>query len=679
MIEILNITKTFKINNDREHVVLNDISFTLPNKGLYFIRGKSGCGKSTLLALIGGLIKPTSGDIKIDGKSVFDMKQKEKQSFYKNEIGFLFQKYNLIDDMSLEENIQIASNIKGGCDKTYIDSLINEYGLEETSVDQVKFLSGGEKQRASLIRAIMNKPKILLCDEPTGALDNENGLKLMSELVKISRERLVICVTHNEELFSKYYDGYIYLENGIIKKEEFKENKYQNNLLLPQITFNKIKGRNFITRIINKNMKKNMKINLLTIFSSFFTVFVMILSLFFNLGIKNSKDFLLNSYVDASSFKVSQEESTQIGNNAVNIVKNTKPNINDLNLVLRDCDFIVCNSYDYFLNDKKSIKISDSVIDDFRLKPFYSALEDEAALFANDLFLKKYNIFNIEENGEMTLSIKKSFYYFNDEINDNIHEELNVDFNFIYKGSKQEFGYLNSPCLYYNPLYIEKILKSLLAENTSKLASKEVTFFDLVESAKSDSELSNYAFYVFSLSEHTNKKIYEKILKKPAELNLNIQNDGFLFTNSFIELTDSIFIGLNIFTVISLITSFFISAFLGYSSSLDNRKESAILTVLGASEDEVISIYLGEQMIYQLVGVCFGILLSLISSFFINQLLSSFLVSKNIISIDICISIILGCTYFLLSFVVNYFPLKFKKIRDVYEELKEEWDLKFVM
>ena len=233
--------------------------------------------------------------------------------------------------------------------------------------------------------------------------------------------------------------------------------------------------------------------------------------------------------------------------------------------------------------------------------------------------------------------------------------------------------------MYYNPLYIEKILKSLLAENTSKLASKEVTFFDLVESAKSDSELSNYAFYVFSLSEHTNKKIYEKILKKPAELNLNIQNDGFLFTNSFIELTDSIFIGLNIFTVISLITSFFISAFLGYSSSLDNRKESAILTVLGASEDDVISIYLGEQMIYQLVGVCFGILLSLISSFFINQLLSSFLVSKNIISIDICISIILGCTYFLLSFVVNYFPLKFKKIRDVYEELKEEWDLNFVM
>ena len=149
MIEILNITKTFKINNDREHVVLNDISFTLPNKGLYFIRGKSGCGKSTLLALIGGLIKPTSGDIKIDGKSIFTMKKKEKQSFYKNEIGFLFQKYNLIDDMSLEENIQIASNIKGGCDKTYIDSLINEYGLEETSVDQVKFLSGGEKPRAS--------------------------------------------------------------------------------------------------------------------------------------------------------------------------------------------------------------------------------------------------------------------------------------------------------------------------------------------------------------------------------------------------------------------------------------------------------------------------------------------------------------------------------------------------
>ena len=109
--------------------------------------------------------------------------------------------------------------------------------------------------------------------------------------------------------------------------------------------FIKKKKKNCFVKHVDsiRGMKKNMKINLLTIFSSFFTVLVMILSLFFNLGIKNSKDFLLNSYVDASSFKVSQEESTQIGNNAVNIVKNTKPNINDLNLVLRDCDFIVCN------------------------------------------------------------------------------------------------------------------------------------------------------------------------------------------------------------------------------------------------------------------------------------------------------------------------------------------------
>ena len=114
MIQVIHITKSFKIGKEREHVVLNDIDFDLPNKGLYFIRGKSGCGKSTLLGLLGGLIKPTYGDIKVDGKSIFHLKKKERENFLKNDIGFLFQKYNLIDDMSLEENLKIASNIKGG-------------------------------------------------------------------------------------------------------------------------------------------------------------------------------------------------------------------------------------------------------------------------------------------------------------------------------------------------------------------------------------------------------------------------------------------------------------------------------------------------------------------------------------------------------------------------------------
>ena len=453
MIQVIHITKSFKIGKEREHVVLNDIDFDLPNKGLYFIRGKSGCGKSTLLGLLGGLIKPTYGDIKVDGKSIFHLKKKERENFLKNDIGFLFQKYNLIDDMSLEENLKIASNIKGGVDQTYVDTLINEYGLSEVLTDKVKFLSGGEKQRASLIRAIMNKPKILLCDEPTGALDEENGVKLMDDLAKISRERLVICVTHNDQLFKKYYDGYIVLENGEIKSFLFKDNKYQNSLLLPQLGVKKEKNKNFIQKIINKNLKNNAKLSFLTIFSSFFTILVMLLSIFFNNGIKNSKDILINSYVDSKTFRVYQEEKTEIGNNTVSLVKKTKPKSEDLSFVLRDTDSVFINSYDYYLSGPKSISTNSENIKDFKMKPYFSYGKDEAVLYVNNLFSEKYHQFNQDVNSEITVSISKSFYYYNYEIDENILEELNLDINFLFGGIIDEFRYLNSPCIYYNPYY----------------------------------------------------------------------------------------------------------------------------------------------------------------------------------------------------------------------------------
>lgn len=673
MIEVRNLKKAYKIGEDREFVVLDDLTFNLPNKGLFFILGKSGSGKSTLLALLGGLLKPSEGEILINGKNVFSMKKKDKEKFLKSKIGFLFQKYNLIDDLSLKENLEVAASIKGSYDKTYVDSLINEYGLEETSVDEAKYLSGGEKQRAALIRAIMNKPNILLCDEPTGALDKENSEKLMSQLAKISRERLVICVTHNSELAAKYNDGYIYLENGKIKTIFIGENKYTSTELLPQTLPKKENKKKYINKIVNKNMHKNIRINILSIFSSFFSIAVILLSLFFNSGIKNNKENLINSYVDRSTFKVSKEETSEIENSLVNVVKNERPKSEDVYFLLEGCDYIILNSYDFYFTGDKSLIFNNEKINDFNLLPYVDLSIDENYVYFNDAMKEKFSFLSdIKENDEITLSLKKTFYYFNEEIEENIKENFYIDLNFIFKEFKREFRYLSMPTFYYSPIYLEKVLKSKSAIETTKKVQKEITYFDLVNDAKPDNELSSFASYLFSFNEKTNERIYEKMNKNHADLNLNFTNNGYILVNSFLDLTNSIFLGLNIFIVICLITSFFISSFLAYSSSLDNRKESAILSVLGAREDDVLSIYLTEQISYVLLGACLGILGSYSLSYIINFFLKKFLVSEEIIQIDIIVALVVACTYTLISFVLNYLPLKFKKSRPIYEELKEE-------
>ncbi len=195
---------------------LSDVSFELEDGEFVVILGSSGAGKTTLLNLLGGMDNATSGEIILDNKKITSLDKRGLTQFRRNEVGFVFQFYNLMPNLTALENVEIAVEI---C-KDHLDpkEVLTEVGLEERLSNFPAQLSGGEQQRVSIARAVAKNPKLLLCDEPTGALDYNTGKKILKLLHDVCKEkkRLVIVVTHNSAL-KDMADKVVYIKSGKIE------------------------------------------------------------------------------------------------------------------------------------------------------------------------------------------------------------------------------------------------------------------------------------------------------------------------------------------------------------------------------------------------------------------------------------------------------------------------------
>lgn len=216
MILLKNIVKDYGQGSEVFHA-LNGVSLSFGEKGFVAILGHSGCGKTTLLNILGGLDRPTSGNMIVDGKDTSSFSTNDFDSYRNFKIGFIFQEYNLLPEMSALNNVKIALDIrrvgKESADKLARTAL-KKVGLENKADNKPHQMSGGQCQRVSIARAIVGNPSIILADEPTGALDSKSGRDVMEILKSISKDRLVIMVTHNEELAKQYTDRIIRLSDG---------------------------------------------------------------------------------------------------------------------------------------------------------------------------------------------------------------------------------------------------------------------------------------------------------------------------------------------------------------------------------------------------------------------------------------------------------------------------------
>ncbi|SKA61521.1 putative ABC transport system ATP-binding protein [Eubacterium uniforme] len=218
MIYLKNIVKKYKSGSE-EISALNDVSAEIKSGELTVILGPSGSGKSTMLNLLGGMDRPSSGQILINNKDLSNFSDKQLTNYRRKNVGFVFQFYNLVENLNTYENVGIAANLNGNIDK--VEEIIKDVGLEKRMKNFPNQLSGGEMQRVAIARAVAKSPKLLLCDEPTGALDVATGDKIFHLLKKYSKneDTAVVVVTHNPEV-AKIADHVIRLQDGKIYSDE---------------------------------------------------------------------------------------------------------------------------------------------------------------------------------------------------------------------------------------------------------------------------------------------------------------------------------------------------------------------------------------------------------------------------------------------------------------------------
>lgn len=221
ILKVENLTKVYGKDNNKV-VALDNVSFTVEKGEFIAIVGASGSGKSTLLHLIGGVDTPTSGKVFIDGQDIYKLNSDKLAIFRRREVGLIYQFYNLIPILTVEENITLPLELDNRkVDKFEINEIIKLLGLERRRNHLPNELSGGQQQRTSIGRAIITKPAIILADEPTGNLDSKASEEVVTLLQKMNKDykQTIIMITHNLEIAS-YADRIITIEDGKIVKEK---------------------------------------------------------------------------------------------------------------------------------------------------------------------------------------------------------------------------------------------------------------------------------------------------------------------------------------------------------------------------------------------------------------------------------------------------------------------------
>ena len=327
MLNLQNIVKDYK-SGDTTVKALKGISIEFRKSEFVSILGQSGCGKTTLLNIIGGLDRYTSGDLIINGKSTKQFKDKEWDAYRNYSIGFVFQSYNLIPHQTILSNVELALTISGVSKKERKQRAIKaleDVGLGEQIHKKPNQLSGGQMQRVAIARALVNNPDIILADEPTGALDTKTSVQIMEILKEISKEKLIIMVTHNPELAEKYSTRVVKILDGVITDDSnpYTEKDREAEELKAKTGRTSMKFFTALRLSLNNLMTKKGR-TLLTSFAGSIGIIGIALILAISTGVQNYIDKVEEDTL--SSYPITIEESTVDMSSMMELMMGDVPN-----------------------------------------------------------------------------------------------------------------------------------------------------------------------------------------------------------------------------------------------------------------------------------------------------------------------------------------------------------------
>ena len=272
--EVRNLSKVYRTEYELVHA-LNNMDLVFPKHGLVFIVGVSGSGKSTLMNMLSGVDTPTEGEVIIDGKSLFAQNKKELFGYRNSYVGLIFQDYNLIEDMNVYDNIKLPLELLGIKDYSVIDEILKKVDIEDIKYSSVNEISSGQMQRVAIARALVKDSAVILADEPTGNLDSKNTKIVMDLLKEISKDRLVVVITHDDDAAHEYGDQIIEIEDGRILENKVQDESINAELpvnrstdfIQPKIGFKK--QLSFTKNFIFSNIGRSLTILILMILISF--------------------------------------------------------------------------------------------------------------------------------------------------------------------------------------------------------------------------------------------------------------------------------------------------------------------------------------------------------------------------------------------------------------------------
>lgn len=703
LIKLVNVTKRYNLGNGHSFLALQNINLSLPDSGFISILGKSGCGKSTLLNIIGLLDDVSGGEYYFANRNVSKLSHLEKEDYLSKKIGIVFQHYNLIEDKDSLFNVSLPMLIAGSNQneaekdaKTLLEGISFDESLYKKKASN---LSGGEKQRVAILRSLINGPQVLLCDEPTGALDSTNSKKIMEMLKKASKTKLVLMVSHDEELVNTYSDRIITLKDGqIISDKQVNEIKTKGTPLIKDVY--KRKKEKWIEQISLQNFKKRIKTNLFSIFSLSISLVAAILIGGFA---RYSNESILTESkkrLDYGALTIAKEEKIELEGSIISLVQQSRPSAVEVaSLKDNNSSFIYTNNYDVLLPSGSEIEYNSIKLDQLFIRPIYSYTSS----YIDPSLLIKGNIPSKDTFEEVLINRQAYEYILSETKKDILNDEVSIFYEYesvfytfdsqnnvirdIFSLSKKlkivgvvdELDFLSSPTIYYSYNSFINYLRGYLLNNLSAYNKRDISWKERIDTCSDNDELSSYSVRAF-LKDYQTSNNLKTYIEEISNNDLVATSLALTVEDSLADLIKASTAGMELFLAIAIIGIILILGIISYFSYFQDRKRSAILSALGASRWAISKIYLYENLLIGLFSYFVTIIMSFPLTILVNNIVKKITNLSNLVRTPYYLLtrfkydylLILLVAIIIIIFISTYLPILFSKKISIAKELKDE-------